>query len=168
MRFSKSSCIAVLALVMVSGTAYAQCHGQNTQSSGGGQLVGALIGAALGGLLGSQIGSGDGTKVAIGAGVVAGGFLGNRVAASMDCNDQRYHQATAQSALETQAAGSTSTWTNPESGRVGTVTPVRTYQRADGSYCRDYEQTIESGGRIELANGTACRGADGTWRVVNE
>ena len=158
-----ASCVAVLALAGASVPAHAQCDNQGT---GGGEVVGTLLGAAVGGLLGSQLGSGDGNKVAIGAGVLAGGLLGNRIGQSMDCRDREYHGSTAQDALETQRSGTTSTWNNPDSGHSGTVTPTRTYQRADGTYCRDFTQSIYVDGRTEQANGTACRQSDGTWRIV--
>ena len=142
----------------------AQCSSHGT---GGSEIFGTLLGAALGGLLGSQIGSGTGNKVAIGAGVLAGGLFGNKIGSRMDCNDQRYHQRTAQSALETQRIGTTSRWHNPDSGHSGTITPTHTWQRHDGRYCREYEQTVRIDGRLERATGTACRQDDGTWRIQN-
>lgn len=133
----------------------------------GQQIVGTLIGAAVGGLLGSQIGGGTGNKIAIGAGVLAGGLLGNRLGHSLDCNEQQKHQATAQDALEYQRTGTTASWENPDSGHAGTVTPTRTYQRTDGRYCREFTQTITVNGEIEEAAGTACRQPDGTWQIVS-
>lgn len=138
-----------------------------TQGHGGNEVVGTLLGAAIGGLIGSQIGSGSGNKVAIGAGVLAGGLLGNRIGQSLDCRDLEYHNGTAQNALETHRTGSTSEWVNPDSGHSGTVTPIQTYQRSDGVYCRDFEQTITVDGETELAGGTACRQPDGTWQVTS-
>ena len=135
-------------------------------SGSGNEVVGTLLGAALGGLVGSQIGGGSGNKIAIGAGVLAGGLFGNNIGRSLDCRDMEYHDDTAQSALETHRTGSTSQWTNPDTGHSGTVTPVETYQRADGVYCRDFEQTISVEGETELAQGTACRQDDGTWQVL--
>jgi len=157
--------VAVMFLIMTWSPLMvsAECQSEGT----GNELFGTLLGAAIGGLVGSQIGSGDGTKVAIGAGVLAGGFLGNRVGRQMDCRDIEYHNDTAQSALETQASGYTSEWMNPDTGHSGTVTPVETYERADGVYCRNFEQTITVDGSTELANGTACRQIDGTWQIID-
>ena len=73
----------------------------------------------------------------------------------------------AQDALEYQRSGTAAAWTNPDNGNEGTVTPVRTYQRNDGSYCRDFTQTITVDGEFEEASGTACRQADGTWRMIS-
>lgn len=136
------------------------------QENSSGEIVGTLLGAAVGGLIGSQIGDGTGTKVAIGAGVLAGGLLGNRLAARLSCQDQRYHADTAQNAFESQRTGTTSTWINPDTGHAGSVTPTRTYQRADGTNCREFTQTVDVDGRQEIGHGTACRQPDGTWHIL--
>jgi len=159
------SLLVALSLAAAPALGHAQC--EQGQSGGGGEIVGTLLGAAIGGLVGSQIGSGTGNKIAIGAGVLAGGLLGNRIGKGLSCRDQAYHGQTAEHALETQRSGTTSTWANPDTGHSGSVTPTRTYQRADGAYCRDFEQTITIDGETELAGGTACRQPDGTWKVVS-
>jgi len=33
--------------------------------------------------------------------------------------------------------------------------------------CREYQQTITVGGRTERAYGTACKQADGSWKIIN-
>lgn len=149
-------------LLMVAVGARAEC----TSGNGGNELVSTLLGAAIGGLIGSQVGSGSGNKVAIGAGVLAGGLLGSKVARSMNCEDQGLHNNAAQDALETKPSGTTSSWRNPDSGSSGAITPMRTYQQQDGSYCRDFEQTILVDGKAEQAYGEACRQEDGSWRIV--
>lgn len=154
----------ILALGVYS-TANAECV-QQQEETGGGELFGTLIGAAVGGLVGSQIGSGTGNKVAIGAGVLAGGFLGNNVGKSMDCQDQQYHYDTTQDALETQKLGQSSAWTNPDTGHSGNITPTRTYT-SEGQPCRDFTQTIHVDGEDEVVNGTACRQDDGSWKPIS-
>jgi len=155
--------ILVLGLISPSLADNSECDGD----TGGGEVVGTLLGAAIGGLVGSQFGKGTGKSVAIGAGVLAGGFAGNQIGESLDCRDRQYNKSTAQDSLETQPAGSTSTWHNPDSGHDGSITPTRTYQRDDGIYCRDFEQTVTIDGKTEQATGTACRQSDGTWQIVN-
>ena len=169
MRKELCATMLMLPLLVASSHVLAQTSGCNNQGALGSsqQVVGTLLGAAVGGLLGSQIGGGTGNKIAIGAGVLAGGLLGNNVGSSMSCADQMKHGQTAQQAFETQPAGTTSSWQNPDSGATGTITPVSTYQRSDGVYCRDYEQTVTIDGRYETATGTACRQPDGTWQIVN-
>lgn len=136
-------------------------------STSGQAIAGTVVGAVLGGILGSKIGSGSGQKVAIGVGAIAGGFLGNRFGASLDCEDQVRHHETAQQSLETQQSGTPTTWQNPDSGDYGTVTPVRTYQRDDGVYCREFEQSITVNGTTENDVGHACRQEDATWTVID-
>ena len=139
------------------------------QDSGtsGEEVVGTLVGAALGGLVGSQIGGGTGNKVAIGAGVLAGGFLGNRIGKKLSCKDQEYHYNTTQNALEHQPTGQASTWANPDSGHSGQVTPTKTYVSENGKPCREFTQTVTVDGEEEQVKATACRQEDGTWQVVD-
>lgn len=146
-------------------TAQAEC----VQDSGmsGEEVAGTLVGAALGGLVGSQIGGGTGNKVAIGAGVLAGGFLGNRIGKKLSCRDQEYHYNTTQNALEYQPSGQASNWNNPDSGHSGRVTPTKTYVSESGEPCREFTQTVIVDGQEERVNATACRQEDGTWQVVD-
>ena len=144
--------------------AYAECVQQ--EETGGGEVLGTLVGAAIGGLVGSRIGGGTGNKIAIGAGVLAGGFLGNKVGKSLDCQDQQYHYDTTQNALETGKTGTTTKWVNPDTGHAGDVTPTRTYT-SQGQPCRDFTQVIYIDGESEEIKGTACRQDDGTWKPVS-
>lgn len=154
----------LILLFSVCSTVNAECVQQ--EQAGGGELFGTLVGAALGGLVGSQIGGGTGNKVAIGAGVLAGGFLGNSVGKSMDCQDQQYHYDTTQNALESQKVGQSSSWTNPDTGHSGDITPTRTYT-SEGHPCRDFTQTINVNGEKEEIKGTACRQDDGSWKPIS-
>ena len=131
------------------------------------QTGGALVGGALGGLLGSQIGSGTGQLAATAAGAVFGMLAGSEVGKSLDRADRLYLARTRYSALETVSSGSTAHWSNPDTGHYGSVTPTRTWQLADGRYCRKYQQTVTVGGQYEQAYGTACRQPDGSWQVAN-
>ncbi len=153
-----------VSLTLIGSPAHAECQQEETS---GGEIFGTLAGAALGGLVGSQLGSGTGNKVAIGAGVVAGGFLGNRIGKAMSCQDQQQHYATTQDALETQKTGQTSTWTNPDTGHSGEITPTKTYTSTDGVPCRDFTQTLYVDGEFEEIQGTACRQPDGSWKPVS-
>ncbi len=159
------SLVALVLLISMSTGLHAECY-KDTNSSGG-EVVGTLLGAAVGGLIGSQIGGGTGNKVAIGAGVLAGGLIGNKIGKSLDCRDQQYHSDTTQNTLERQPTGTTRTWTNPDSGHSGAVTPTKTYIAADGMPCRDFTQTINVDGQQEEINATACRQADGTWQIID-
>lgn len=135
-------------------------------TSGTKETFGTIGGAVAGGLLGAQLGKGDGQLVATGVGTLLGAFIGNQIGASLDKADQQYATAAEQQA-HTAPVGETIAWNNPRSGNSGEITPVRDGYTTTGSYCREYQQTITVGGRVETAYGTACRQEDGTWRIVN-
>ena len=150
---------AVVALTLSLG-ACAQSGGYGTK-----ETFGTLAGAALGGWAGSTIGSGTGNLAATAAGVMLGGLIGNQIGRGLDESDQRSALWSEQQALESMPDGRASQWSNPNNGNYGYTTPQSTYQTSSGGYCRDYETTIVVDGRAETGRGTACRQADGTWRV---
>jgi surface antigen len=128
---------------------------------------GTLVGAGVGGLIGSQFGSGSGKAAATILGVIAGGLVGNQIGQSLDRADQAYMNQQTMRALESQPTNQASTWQNPDSGSQATVTPTRTYQQPNGTYCREYTQTVMIGGKRQEAYGTACRQPDGSWQTVS-
>lgn len=128
---------------------------------------GTIIGAILGGVIGSQFGGGAGKLVATGVGVLLGSLVGRQAGESMDRADQLYAARASHTALETTPNGQTIHWQNPNSGVSGSTTPTRTYQRTDGRYCREFQQTVTIGGKIESAYGKACRQPDGSWQIIN-
>jgi surface antigen len=152
----------MIPLVAASALALAGCAGQGQKQTGG-----TLVGAAAGGLLGSQFGSGTGKLVGTALGVLAGAWIGNEVGTSLDNADKAAMRQSSQYALEATKTGHTSNWTNPDSGNSGTVTPTKTYQTAEGEYCREYQQTVTVAGKTQEAYGKACRQPDGSWKVRN-
>lgn len=137
------------------------------QSMGPRESAGGLLGGAAGGLLGAQFGSGKGKVAAAVVGALAGSALGSNIGRHMDAEDrQRQAQATAR-ALETRRAGETLPWHNAQSGNRGSITPERTWQRDDGTYCREFTQTVIVGGQKESAYGRACRQPDGSWKIAS-
>ncbi len=131
------------------------------------QTGGAILGGIAGGLLGSQVGGGKGKLAATAAGALLGVFVGSEIGKSLDRADRMHAQRTTQGALESSPIGQASSWSNPDSGHSGTVTPTRTFETASGGPCREYQQTVTISGRTETAYGKACRQADGTWQIVN-
>ena len=154
-RYARAAMAAILLLSL----------GACSATTGPKQTGGTLVGAALGGLLGSKFGSGSGQLAAVAAGTLVGAFVGHGIGESLDRADQVYAQRSAHQGLETQPSGTTSGWTNPDSGHSGTFTPIRTYKSDHGGYCREYQQTVTIGGRTESAYGTACRQPDGSWEI---
>ncbi|MGH8064575.1 MAG: RT0821/Lpp0805 family surface protein [Candidatus Entotheonellia bacterium] len=134
------------------------------ESAGTKTAVGGLGGAAAGGLLGAALGGGS---TGIAAGTILGGLIGGAIGNRMDAADREKANTAAAQALESVPAGQSVAWRNPDSGNTGAVTPVRTYQTSAGQYCREYTQTITVGGEKHQSYGTACRQADGTWRIVS-
>ena len=128
--------------------------------------LGTLLGAVAGGVVGSQIGDGRGNLIATGVGTLIGAAIGNEIGKSLDRTDQLAMQHATQNSLETAPAGTTSSWHNPDSGNMGTVTPIETYQQSDGTYCREFQQTVTVGGETQEAYGTACRMPDGSWQII--
>ena len=151
----------ILPIVAAMALALAGCEGQGPK-----QIGGTLLGGAAGALAGSQFGGGAGRVVATAVGTLAGAWIGSEVGKSLDRADQLAMQRTSQSALETNKTGQTARWSNPDSGHSGTITPTKTYEASAGQPCREYQQTVTIGGRTEQAYGTACRQADGSWKVV--
>jgi surface antigen len=125
-------------------------------------LIGAAIGGVVGGLAGSQIGKGTGNKVATVGGAVLGVLIGGSIGRSIDQQDQ----ACIGRVLEQAPTGSPVAWKNPDGGQY-TVTPTRSYEAANGVYCREYTTEIIVGGQRQQGVGTACRQPDGSWQAVN-
>ena len=127
--------------------------------------VGAIVGAGLGGLAGSFIGDGGGKLVAVGVGTMLGAILGGETGKSLDRADKLALAQAQHDALEKGESGSTTTWENPDSGNSGEIVPQPAYQQADGTYCREFQQTIIVGAEMQAAYGTACRQPDGSWKL---
>ncbi|RMF08746.1 MAG: glycine zipper 2TM domain-containing protein [Alphaproteobacteria bacterium] len=129
-----------------------------------GEQAGTLIGAAAGALLGREIGGGS---VGMVVGAVAGAYLGGQLGKKLDRKDREAMERTTQQALTTSPPGTTSRWTNPDSGNSGTVTPQQSFTNDNGQECREFQQTVTVDSETQTAYGTACRQPDGTWRVVS-
>lgn len=112
----------------------------------------------------SKIDSQNNKITSLTAGTLLGTKLSNAVGASLDKADMDYYQQTSQSALENSPIGKTQSWSNPDNGHSGTITPTKTFS-ADGTYCHEYKQTIIVGGKQNTAYGTACRQPDSTWKI---
>jgi surface antigen len=156
--------IAVISLAGVLMAGLVACEGSQYGQK---QTGGAVLGGVFGGLLGSQVGGGKGKLAATAAGTLLGVVLGSSIGKSLDKADMAHANRTANVALERNPVGRRSTWSNPDSGHSGTVTPTRTVHASNGRPCRDYETTVTIDGRTETAVGRACRQADGTWKVQN-
>jgi surface antigen len=123
------------------------------------EVIGAVLGGAVGATVGSQIGKGDGRVLATIGGAIVGVLVGGSIGRAMDEADQNC----VGQVLERTPNGRTVVWNNPDRNGSYEVTPTRTYQTGDGTYCREYQTKIVIGGKVENAYGTACRKPDGSW-----
>jgi surface antigen len=152
----KGAAVITVAAVLMTGCAAIESNPKTAIGAAGGATVGGLIAAAAGG-----------NPAAIAASVIGGLLVGGLVGNLLDDRDKRLQAEAAHRALETAPSGRSVAWKNPESGHSGTVTPTKTYQTASGTYCRDYQATVEIEGKQERASGRACRQPDGTWRIAS-
>ncbi len=130
------------------------------------QDIGTVLGGVGGAVIGSTMGGGRGRIATTAAGAILGGFAGSSIGKSLDQADAAYANQTAQRALETSQPGQSLPWRNPDSGNSGVITPEAPYQTADGTYCREFQQTIIVGGQKQHAYGKACRQSDGSWKII--
>ena len=84
----------------------------------------------------------------------------------LDTADVSLAWSALQETLETRVSAQTGTWRNTATGNAGSVTPLRTYRIAFGTYCRDYRETATQSGHAVARIATACRDGNGTWIPV--
>lgn len=124
-------------------------------------VIGALLGGAGGAAIGSQVGrNGDPVNILLGA--AAGALVGGAVGNWMDRTDQ----ACVAQVLEQVPDGRMVSWDGGPEEPYYAVTPRRSYDTG-GQTCREYVAVAEIDGRDEQVYGTACREADGSWRIMN-
>jgi surface antigen len=134
------------------------------------QQIGTIAGAAGGAAAGKAIGGhGTGGYVGLILGAVAGGFLGGELGKYLSRDDQQKQAAATTKALDTSSPQS---WNNPETGAKGDVAPTKTFTSQVGSTsgqtCSDFTSTATAGnGASGTGKGTACKQADGTWKIVS-
>jgi len=167
---SFASLCALTGSILLQGCAQQGYGGGYGSANGGNNIftkenIGTVAGAAGGAWLGSNVGKGKGNIAAIAAGTLLGAALGKNLGASLDAADMSRYNRTSQYALESTSTGTTSSWRNPDSGHYGSITPTRTIQNSDGTYCREYTQVIHVDGRDVEGHGQACRQADGSWKI---
>ncbi len=131
------------------------------------QQTGAGMGAVLGAALGYGLGKGHQNKeLAIALGAIFGAVAGDYVGAQMDEKDRMMAAQNLQYSLELNPDGTTSAWQNPNTGYSGSSFPTKTSITTDGTPCREFTSTIMIGGKTQNGYGTACRQADGSWKII--
>lgn len=100
---------------------------------------------------------------AIWLGAVVGSQVGATIGRHMDEHDRERLVGV----LETQRTSTGSSWVNPDTGYNYTATPTNTYDDPSGTGpCREFTIDASIGGKTEQIYGTACRQADGSWKVI--
>ena len=128
--------------------------------------TGAALGAITGGALAYGLGKDSSKKdLWLIAGAAAGGLIGNNIGAKLDERDRLLLGETLQQTMEHGPTNSVGSWNNPDSGNSGTVTPTQTMMSANSQPCREFQTTVNIGGELSQAFGTACRMADGSWKI---
>lgn len=133
------------------------------------EQTGAVVGGSVGAIVGSTVGGGsvhhgrvrDGSVLGIVLGAMAGSVIGSMIGRDMDEQDRL---RTAQ-VLEYNRTGQASTWVNPDANAAYTVTPTRTFDAGTGP-CREFTTHANISGKTQEVYGTACRQADGSWKIV--
>jgi surface antigen len=85
---------------------------------------------------------------------------------SFDDADQAFMTEHFAKAMDNTMIGQSATWTNPSGGSLVRVSPTRTFQQENSTYCRDFIQSIGDKDAATV-RGTACRQSDGTWQIVS-
>jgi surface antigen len=92
-------------------------------------------------------------------------FLQDAPIARMTREDVALMTKNSNEALNGNADGETSAWTNPRTGASGTATPLRTFTQK-GMKCRETEYTNHAGGLNGASRLTLCRqGSD--WKIAS-
>ena len=127
--------------------------------------AGALIGAGLGGLAGSFIGDGGGKLVAVGVGTMLGAIIGGETGKSLDRADKFGYGRRAARGIGVRGFREHDGLAEPGLRQFREVVPQPAFRQADGTYCREFQQTIIVGAEMVSAYGIACRQPDGTWKL---
>ncbi|MDP6584603.1 MAG: RT0821/Lpp0805 family surface protein [Anaerolineales bacterium] len=130
------------------------------------QDTGTAAGALLGGGLAYGLGQNSSNKeIWTVLGIGLGAMLGNQIGQQLDERDRLMMGQSFQTALERAPNNQSSSWNNPNTGNSGYTTPTRTVVASNGTPCREFTQTVIIGGQSQQAYGTACRQADGSWKI---
>ena len=133
------------------------------------QNLGTLLGAVVGAGVGSALGKGHRDEnAAIAAGAIFGGLFGYRLGAQFDALDRQMAGRLLYTVLEKVPTGETGKWLNPNTDNYGWVTATNTTLIGTPGYsqpCREFTTKIVIGGKEYEGYGTACRQADGSWKI---
>lgn len=116
------------------------------------------------GSISSQREGGNAKLKESGTGTLVGAFLSKDLE-GLDKTDVEKRNQAALSAYRA-SVGDKIQWTNPATGRAGSVTTTREGWSSTGQYCREFQDVVSLKDRTDLSFGTACKQADGAWKLV--
>ena len=126
---------------------------------------GNVIGALLGGALAYELaGDSSNKEIWVATGIIGGAIAGGHYAVLTEPS-QRMNATNMHTTLESIPDNAQTKWINPNTNESGTMTVVRTNNN-NGTPCREFTQTIYVGGEAVQGYGTACRQADGSWKII--
>ena len=150
-----------LIAIIISSCLMGGCAGTYTKKD-----TGTALGALTGGALAYGLGQNSSNKeIWTVLGIGLGAMMGSQIGAQLDQRDRFLAGKTFTASMEHTQQGKPTYWANPDSGNSGTFTPTRTYQTNVGQYCREFTTTVYVGGQAQQGYGTACRQADGSWKI---
>ena len=127
--------------------------------------TGTAIGALTGGALAYGLGQDSSNKeVWTVLGIGLGAMIGQSIGQQLDERDRYLMAQTFEHTMEKAPTNASGQWQNPDTGHGGTITPTNTIV-TNGTPCREFTQTVSIGGQMQEAYGTACRQADGSWKI---
>ncbi|MEO5759038.1 MAG: hypothetical protein ABIQ51_19480 [Mesorhizobium sp.] len=93
---------------------------------------------------------------------MAGGLVGGSIGNGLSDTEKRSALEAEYKALEYTTSGQKVAWKGAQASHYGEVVPAQPY-RVGSQDCRQYTQTVFTGGAGVTARGTACRNGDGSW-----
>lgn len=120
-----------------------------------------LTACSLGSIGQSSSNTQQGQGEVLGVNTKPGVPIGGSLAGAMDAFDRTKLNR----ALD-KSPGTTTEWTNENSGVSYAVTPVRKTTVNGNSLCREYQVVSTKGANKQQMNGTACVASDGAWSEV--
>jgi surface antigen len=159
-----TSFVLRLAMVCMLGVALSGCTWNKDRSG----KVGGAMGGIGGGILGSKGGTGSGKTALIILGATLGAMWGEDIARGMTDIDKIFAERTTKDTLEYGKPGDQVSWSNPDSGNSGKVKAEETFKNDQGEDCRKFESSSVVNGEERTTTGTACRMADGEWKITEE
>lgn len=83
----------------------------------------------------------------------------------VSASDHQIQMETMNQLLETQLSGTTAEWFNQASGNAGTLTVNKTFQTAQGQYCREFTEALLIASEWQEQRVVACRSAEQEWTI---